>query len=73
MAGIQYMALHQPLEPDKPGCIMSCQGGETDFSHPFLWIFLLDPRILQLTIELQGQLYGAAPVKHPHKPTIIKL
>ena len=34
----------RPLVPDKPGCIMSCRGGETDpdFTRPFLWIFAPD-------------------------------
>ena len=31
-----------PLHPDKPGCITSCRGGDTnrDFFLPFFWIFV---------------------------------
>ena len=43
----------RPLDTDKSGCIKSCRGGETDpdFSRPFLWIFVPDPRLLQPTLE----------------------
>ena len=43
-----------PLDTDKPACIMSGRGGETDpqISHLLLWICVTDPRLLQPPIEL---------------------
>ena len=36
------------LDPDKPECITSCRGGETDpdFSRPFFGNFVPNPRLL---------------------------
>ena len=34
----------QEVDPDKPGCTMSCQGGETSpYFCMFFWIFVPDP------------------------------
>ena len=54
----------RPLDPDKPGCITSCWGGETDpdYSRPFLWIFVPEPRLLQPTLVI-GSAVGSAPVE----------
>ena len=49
---VRCLGLVLDLDPDKPGCIMSCQGGATDpvFSRPFLWK-VPDPRLLELSLE----------------------
>ena len=43
----------QEVDPDKPGCITSCQGEETDptFLHTFFSGFGPDSQLLQPTLE----------------------
>ena len=60
----------QDLDPDKPRCITSCWGDETNltFLHTFFWTLVPNFQLLQLTLE---SVIGSAPVEHPHKGLVL--